>query len=134
LTWKRKLGVAVPALAWMIVIYVMSAQPTLPTVDVGWLDRALKTAAHFGEYAVLAALLSRFFLASGSPLSKREVLTVVLLATLYALSDEFHQRFVPGRVPDWADVAADAGGAMLAACLLAQRQPAELWRRWDPLL
>jgi VanZ family protein len=38
-----------------------------------------------------------------------------LLATLYGVTDEVHQSFVPGRNPDWRDVVADGLGALLGA-------------------
>ncbi len=38
----------------------------------------------------------------------------LLLAVLYALSDEFHQSFVPGRHPSWVDaLVIDGSGAAL---------------------
>ncbi len=39
----------------------------------------------------------------------------LLLALIYAASDEFHQSFVPGRHPSWVDVLGfDGGGALIA--------------------
>jgi VanZ family protein len=43
-----------------------------------------------------------------------------ILTVLYAISDEWHQFYVPGRYSDVRDVMVDALGA-LAALLLAQR-------------
>lgn len=40
--------------------------------------------------------------------------SVVLLCTLYGVTDEFHQSFVPGRTPDVLDIRNDAIGAALA--------------------
>ena len=45
-----------------------------------------------------------------------------LLGALYGVTDEFHQRFVPGRIPGFDDVAADTAGALLGWWLA---------RRWD---
>ena len=39
----------------------------------------------------------------------------VVIATVYGVTDEIHQRFVPPRQTDAWDVAADATGASLAA-------------------
>lgn len=38
-----------------------------------------------------------------------------VLATLYGVSDEIHQRFVPGRSFSYLDMVADASGAWIAA-------------------
>ena len=60
----------------------------------------------------------------------------VVVATLYGISDEFHQYFVPPRQVEVRDVLADAIGASLAAGALyawsrlanAKRQRAVTWR------
>jgi VanZ family protein len=71
---------------------------------------------HAVEYAGFTTTLAIALAAGGSSL----VLTRAAgLAVLYALTDEFHQRFVPGRQSDLADVAADAVGAGSACFALA---------------
>jgi VanZ family protein len=52
----------------------------------------------------------------------------VVLSTLYGVSDEWHQSFVPGRSPDVLDVAADAVGSTIGA--LAVLAAAAAVRRW----
>jgi len=134
MTVWRRLGLGVPALVWMLAIYVVSAQSTLPSLEIGWLDRLTKSASHFGEYAILAILLARPFLARQPRLSLRSAAAVTAICLTYALSDEYHQMFVPGRVADWADVAADTAGALAMAALLARAGPPEALRRLDPFL
>ena len=46
------------------------------------------------------------------------ILAATVLATLYGVSDEIHQMFVPPRTPDWQDVCADALGAMTGAVVV----------------
>jgi VanZ family protein len=67
---------------------------------------------HAAVYAVFALLLLRA-LAKGrlDGITWPRILTAVALTTLYGISDELHQRFVPGRSSDVLDVAADAVGA-----------------------
>jgi len=43
---------------------------------------------------------------------------VVLVATLYGMSDEWHQSFVHGRDASGFDVLADAAGALLVSVFL----------------
>lgn len=70
--------------------------------------------AHFLAYGFFAwtliwALTDGFSKAlTGSRLG-----TVFLIAFLYALSDEFHQMFVPGRYASLQDIGADSAGAFL---------------------
>lgn len=73
-------------------------------------------AAHAGAYGLLAFF---FWLAL-----RRAVLPIVL-STLYGVSDELHQAFVPGRSLDPFDLLADAAGAclfMLAVSYLTRRR------------
>jgi VanZ family protein len=97
-----------PALAWMGIIFALSAQPDLPHPDTGWADFLVSSLAHAFVFGVLALLLAR---ASGD--RPHAVRRAFLLTVLYALSDEFHQAFVPGRVPDLWDLACDGLGAGL---------------------
>ena len=62
----------------------------------------------------LLALAYRY----GMRLQKRSCWLALLFAILYAISDEFHQSFVPGRHPSWVDVLGfDGGGALIAFSL-----------------
>jgi VanZ family protein len=78
--------------------------------------------AHFTEYAVLAALL--VFGAGGRRLTVSLAITLLLVCSLYGVSDEFHQRYVTGRTPDPVDWATDTAGAAtaLAAIALVRRR------------
>ena len=48
---------------------------------------------------------------------RRFWLVALLCACIYAVTDEFHQSFVPGRDPSAYDVMIDSAGALLGACL-----------------
>jgi VanZ family protein len=84
----------------------------------------VRKTAHFTEYAVLALLAARAFYGSSRPPLRRHWFTSALsLVVLYALSDEFHQRFVPSRTGSIYDSLVDISGGLTALLLLA------LWRR-----
>ncbi len=102
-----------PVVLWAGALFVASAQS-----DLGPAGRIPDYISHGAAYLVFALLLARA-LAGGFPrmLSARAALLVVLLATLYGASDEYHQSFVPGRDASLADVAKDFGGAALGAWL-----------------
>ena len=93
-------------LAWMGLIFYLSAQSTLPSLSdrFGFQD----VAGHFTVYAVLAVLWQRALASSGV---RRAGWWALALALLYGFSDEFHQRFVPSRASDLLDVATDLVGA-----------------------
>jgi VanZ family protein len=113
---KRSLWRWLPPLAWMGLIFFLSAQPDLPRAPGPWLDTLLKKAGHAGAYGVLAWLYQR---ALRPPLRGSTALRVVSvgLAVVYALSDEYHQTFVPGRKGRLSDVAVDGAGACGAMLL-----------------
>lgn len=70
--------------------------------------------AHFTEYAALAALWAW---ALWPALHRAAVPWAAATAFVYAVSDELHQSFVPGRVADPLDVAVDAAGIAAALAL-----------------
>jgi VanZ family protein len=101
-----------PLVAWMAFIFLMSAQPALPSAPAPVLDTVFKKLGHMTEYAVLYWLWSR---ALRTPTALGGVVGAWALAVLYAISDEFHQTFVPNRNGRVADVLIDACGALLVA-------------------
>ena len=101
-----------PLLAWMGLIFFLSDQPDLPHPELGWADLALSNVAHALVFGVLAGLWMRVL--DGR---RHAWLVALLLTMLYALSDEFHQWFVPGRSADPWDLLADGAGAVLALLL-----------------
>ncbi len=70
--------------------------------------------AHFTEYAMLAALWAW---ALWPAVNRAAVPLAAATAFVYAVSDEIHQSFVPGRVADPLDVAVDAFGIAAALAL-----------------
>lgn len=107
----RRWLVWTPALLWAAVLFALSSRPTLPADLGGGLDKV----AHFLAYAVLGLLLARGGLAWRMPIG-----WLVLFGLAYAVTDELHQAFVPGRSPDAADWVADALG-VAAGCLFLYR-------------
>ncbi|MHB1044727.1 MAG: VanZ family protein [Thermoanaerobaculia bacterium] len=84
--------------------------------------------AHGGWFFLLALLAWRAARAGEAWPRPRRVVGLLVGAALWAVSDEAHQSFVPGRAVEAADLAADVAGAALAlalaeAALLARRLP-----------
>lgn len=88
--------------------------------------------AHITEYAVFAALLLHGFRASMKAVpgewSSRCARFAWLGATAFAITDEWHQLYVPGRQGSPWDVLIDSCGAVLG--LFAVRTVMARWRQW----
>jgi VanZ family protein len=96
----------------MALIFYLSAQEAVGPDLPAW----VRVVAHFGEYALLAAL---WVWALAPLLGRRALLAAAAIAFVYALSDEFHQSFVEGRDADPLDVLADAAGIAFAVSLMS---------------
>ena len=90
----------------------------------------IRKCAHLTEYAVLGALLAAtaasytalqgFLQGHGSASASRTMKPLVLpfiIGVLYAVSDEIHQLFVPGRAGQLRDVLIDSAGILIGMCL-----------------
>jgi len=118
--WRILAVYWLPVLGWMALIFLLSSQPDLPHISETWLDILIRKAGHALEYAVLCFLLGRA-LARGEGLPLRVALRWSLVVTvLYALSDEWHQSWVPGRKSRWYDVVVDTLGALGALFTLSR--------------
>ncbi len=107
-----------PVVAYLGLIFYLSSLSQLAT-EITLFSGADKL-IHLGEYAFLSWLLSRA-LRSASPFSREAALIAIVFASLYGISDEFHQAFVPGRSAELLDVVADCGGAVLAQLISYKR-------------
>ncbi len=79
------------------------------------IEYPIRKCAHMTEYAVLTLSIFIALAVCGLKSHKRYIFSFVL-TVLFASSDEFHQRFVPGRCGTYKDVLVDSIGALL--CLL----------------
>ena len=76
----------------------------------------VRKTAHFMIFAVLGLLVNNLLLSYENERVKSCFLAV-LICFLYAVSDEVHQYFVPGRACRLKDVIIDTCGASAAVCL-----------------
>jgi VanZ family protein len=140
---SRQLKLWLPVILWMGVIFVASSDtgnferssrfigpllhwlfPTASAETIGQMHHFLRKAGHFTEYAILALLALRAFRMSRP--ERSWILSAVLamaLSAAYAVTDELHQSFVPGRTAAVGDVLIDSAGAVTAIAAAA------LWRR-----
>ena len=106
-----------PALLMMLIIFLFSSQPSSDLPDFSWADTIVKKGGHLVGYAILAL---SYWYAFRMQQDKRGL--AWLLAVLYALTDEFHQTFVPGRHSTiWDVLIFDNFGAMLSLWIVRNR-------------
>ncbi|MBC7261796.1 MAG: VanZ family protein [Chloroflexi bacterium] len=108
-----------PPLLLMALIFYVSSQPRLPQAPEPRLDALLKKLAHIGEYTLLYLLFVRAFRRNHE--LEPAMRLSLLVTTIYAISDEVHQAFVPGRHANWYDVVIDISGGLLLWGLLCSR-------------
>ncbi len=119
-----KLGRWAPVAIWMALIFFLSSQSTLPLPGLSWLDELVRIAGHFTEYAVLSFLVSRAIAAKGG-WSIAQTGMVLALCVAYALSDEWHQSFVPGRDASLFDLVVDGAGSAVGYLVYCLRMQGE---------
>ncbi len=79
----------------------------------------VRKTAHFTIYALLGLMSAAAVTATFSGSGGRRLWLPFLIGALYAVSDEFHQSFVPGRSCELRDMAVDSAGVLLGVLLLA---------------
>ena len=104
-----------PVFLWAAVIFVLSSIEQITVSEFLIWDFIAKKIAHVSEFAILFALVYR---AAGGKWQ-----LTFLLAMLYAVSDEIHQSFVPGRTAALYDLGFDLTGANIAAYFIWKFTP-----------
>ncbi len=112
-TWIWRWG---PALIIMAIIFTASGTPGQELPDFGSVDLLAKKGGHMFGYALLGIAYLRGLSHRRKPTLGNCILAVVL-ACLYASTDEFHQRFTPDRTPSFQDVGIDTIGATVGVSI-----------------
>jgi VanZ family protein len=106
----RLLSLWTPVAIYMALIFLQSSLPIRDEIRLmpDWL-------LHGVGYGGLALVALRATSAGRwARVGRGAVLAAWLIASVYGLSDEWHQSFVPGRTSDVGDAAANAVGALIA--------------------
>lgn len=106
---------------WMGVIFYLSNQPDLKSGLENRTDFILRKTAHITEYGILTFLSWRAIGDGGTKKGLRYLIAAIIFSVLYAVSDEYHQLFVDGRVGSLIDIAIDSIGVLIAAILIKGR-------------
>lgn len=136
-----------PALLWMGVIFFLSTdmgsaghtslilepilkwlKPDISAEALDWAHYLVRKAAHVTEYAVLSILWWRVLAHVHAVGEVRPAwfcaLVALIIASVYAATDEYHQTFVASRGASLHDVMIDSSGALLGVIAVL------LWRAW----
>jgi VanZ family protein len=105
--------------SWLLsqILHLLHLTVSLPTFQL--LHHLMRKAAHLTVYGILSMLL--YFSLGISRCREwrwKTALGALLLAGGYSLTDEFHQRFVPGRGPSLVDCGIDTTGAILGMIIV----------------
>jgi VanZ family protein len=112
---KRFLIYWLPLILYCLFIYIQSANPSPEQIpSIPFFDKVL----HFAAYGIMGIL---FYRAYQTLRIKNNIKMLMLLsmvsASLYGISDEIHQSFVPFREAEVADAIADIIGAVSGVLL-----------------
>jgi VanZ family protein len=129
LSWRRleaaplwlRIGLA---LGWAALIWQASSWKPSRAPE-PWLVSYCRNGAHVVIFGVLAALVHVALRAA-----PRRAAATFLLVVLYAVVDEVHQGYVPGRHPSVFDLVSDAVGALWALAVLDWLQRGGRTRTW----
>ena len=107
----------VPVVLYAGVIFFLSAQSNpedqLPSF---LLKEVSDKVLHAVEYGILSLLCYRAFRwAAGPAVARQAVVLAIVTASVYGITDEVHQAFVPLREASWQDWLADTIGAVIGA-------------------
>ncbi|MBR6903195.1 MAG: VanZ family protein, partial [Clostridia bacterium] len=108
-----------------IEILLSSVYPEFDTLDIAdkqyvveSFSAPIRKAAHFGEFSALGALFLVFFETFDFFSEKKYLILPIVLGFLYAISDEVHQLFVPGRACRITDIYIDSCGVLAGVIFL----------------
>lgn len=101
-----------PVVIYAIIIFYFSS---IPGQDIPHVFPYQDIVFHVIEYALFALLINRALRAGNPAIAySRRFLWVIVLVIIYAITDEFHQSFVPNRIPSLFDIVSDGIGACIA--------------------
>ena len=136
--WKLRVALRLTTVAWAVLVFCLSTERfgsdfsqtlvaqalallhiSVSARTLHILDTLLRKAAHITEYGILAFLVYGSF-GEQQPFRwrLRQATWCVGIIGLYSLTDELHQRYVPGRNASLVDCAIDVAGAAIAVLMI----------------
>lgn len=110
---KKRIFYLTITLIIAVAIFLVSSISSFPTVSTGF---DLSTIYHFGVFFMFTFFLTLTL--TNKRLNYKTILIILLISLAYALSDEFHQLFVPGRFADIKDLLTDFAGSICSVLII----------------
>ncbi len=129
--WQTRIKSWLPVCAWAGLIFYLSTDsfssnntepmmgffswlwPGVSTEAMALVHKAIRKVGHWSEYFVLAVLMLRALrLETGKKWEWRHAVLTFVFILVYALTDEWHQTFVPSRTASFGDVFIDLLGGI----------------------
>jgi VanZ family protein len=114
---------------WVLMIIVFSSIPSLPTLRVHTARSEIRLdyLIHFLEYGLLTFMAFLHFVSSEFRLNYKKIILITISIILFAVIDELHQKFIPGRSFNVKDIISDIAGILAAVvfCVLVFRKITE---------
>lgn len=105
--------------SWFLIGLLHWLFPRASDATLATIHFVIRKMGHFTEYAILALLAARAFRTSSRPWLRRGWFWISLVLVIgYALSDEFHQSFVPSRTASIYDSMIDSIGGLIGLTLV----------------
>lgn len=136
----RKIDIWALVALWMIIIFKLSSQSAersndlslgiagivsviiekfSPSSDALTLNHFIRKCAHFFAYLVLGMVVL-FAMRKMGVSGRKGILLTLAICVVYAISDEWHQGFIPGRAPKLMDILIDSCGSLLGTALYSR--------------
>ena len=114
-----------PLLVYLVLIFAQSAFPAPQTgLEIPHLDKGV----HAAIYGLLGILFCRAYGRTWLRMDSRWLMVLsIVSATVFGLSDEIHQYFVPSRSADRMDLLADLLGSAVAVVLYRRATAEEIY-------
>lgn len=112
----RRAARIMQVVCWCALIFWASDTPNLRVTDDDLLDLVARKLAHLTAFGTLAILVARAT-RPDAPIASSTLVIAWITTLAWAISDEWHQTFVVGRVGHASDVVIDMVGATIGLAI-----------------
>lgn len=124
---RKVVFVFIPLIVYWLILFIATSLPASELPSISYNDKVV----HFLAFGGLGFLLTLAFMLQDKYRELRgyALLAAVVIASIYAALDEFHQSFIPGRSAEMLDWVADFLGALTGAILCSVLTGLEISRK-----